>query len=174
MNIEQAEIHIANIINNHKAVVDEGMIEFFKKELSKGTYSNYQNIQALALEYSLRQAGLLTTLPKLPREKYQWRHDWAYTPEILIDLKRRPAQFQNTSLGDPLKSLESYAMKQVTHFVIYTTNKETDLVLGDKLFFRFEDMIDVREAFKLSIIKQNAEGKQYALFPNRYRKFHET
>lgn len=172
MNLEQVEVHIRNIINNHTAIVDEGMLNFFKQEYAKGTYSSYENCQALALEYSLRQVGLLETLPKVPREKYQWRHDWAYTPDVLIDLKRRPAKYTNTTLGDPMKALESYSMKQLTHYVMYTTNKERDLALGDKLMFRFEDMIDVREALNQCIIKEN-NNKQYALFPHRYRVFKE-
>jgi len=63
-------------------------------------------------------------------------------------------------------------MKQLTHYVMYTTNKERDLALGDKLLFRFEDMIDVREALNQCIIKEN-NNKQYALFPHRYRVFKE-
>lgn len=170
MNIEQAEVHIRNIINNHVAIVDEGMLNFFKQESTKGSYSSYENCQALALEYSLRQAGLLTTLPKVPREKYQWRHDWAYTADILIDLKRRPAKYLNTAFGDPMKVIESHSLKQLTHFVIYTTNKERDLKIGDKLVFRFEDMINVHDALDQCIIKQN-EGRHYCLFPNRHRIF---
>ena len=173
MNPEQAEIHIRNIINNHTCVVDEGMLAFFAQEHAKNTYSSYENIQALALEYSLRQAGILETLAKVKGERYQWRHDWAYTPDILIDLKRRPAKYQNTTIGDPMKALHSYSMKQVTHYVIYTTNKERDLCLGDKLTFRFEDMIDVREALSKCIIKEK-DNKSYALFPNRYRVFKDT
>ena len=173
MDIAQAEVHIRNIIDNHIATVDEGMINFFKQEASKGTYSSYRNCQALALEYSLRQAGLLVTLPKVKGERYQWRHDWAYTPEILIDLKRRPSHYPNTSLSDPLKFLESYAMNQLTHFVTYITNKEDNLQIGDKLYFKFEDMIDVREALSISKTMVSKDGGTYMLFPNRYRKFGE-
>ena len=171
MNIDQAEVHIKNIIDNHIAIVDEDMLNFFKQEFAKGTYSSYENCQALALEYSLRKVGLLTTLPKLKRERYQWRHDWAYTLEILIDLKRRPLRFPNTTIGNPTKALSSVSMNQLTHYVIYTTNKENDLFIGDELKFKFEDMISVQDALKQCIMKQGRNGDSYASFPNRYRKF---
>lgn len=161
MNFEDAKVDIANIINNHRVIVDRGMINFFEHEFKKNSYSSYEYIQALALEYSLRQAGLLEV-------KHRWRHDWAYSDEILIDLKRRPMKYQNTSIGDPMKIIASKEQKMLTHFVIYSTNKETDLTIGDELTFKFEDMIDVETALSECIIKTNPKnGTQYALFPPR-------
>lgn len=171
MDADQAEVHIKNIIDNHTYIVDQEMLDWLKEQSKKKQYSNYDNVLALALEYSLRKVGKLSTLPKRENEKYQWRHDWAYSSDILIDLKRRPIAYKNTSLGNLQRAAQSYNMKEVTHYVIYTTNKEKDLQVGDVLTFKFEDMIDVKEAHKLSFKLQNSKGEDFSLFPPRYRFF---
>lgn len=154
---------IGSIINNHTYTVDDEMLKYFDDEFAKGTYSSRENIEGLALEWSLRKVGILTTLPKVKGEEYQWRHDWAFSHNILIDLKRRPAHSQNTCISHWQKAVSSYNIGQLTHYVIYTTNIERNLKLNDVLTFEFEDMMTVKEAYKLSF----APCEEFRLIPKR-------
>ena len=145
---------IKEIINNHTYVVNRRMLDFFQSEYDKGTYSKWENIHALALEWSLRDVGILKTLDKVEGESYQWRHDWAYSedPLILIDLKRRPFKFKNISISKFQDKIDSYQMGQLTHFVSFTTNLEniSERNIGDVLTFNFDTMIGVKEAWTQS------------------------
>jgi hypothetical protein len=142
---------IADIINNHTYVVDEWLIDRLNQEFNKGNYSNRKNVDALALELTAKRIGTMTTLDKLENESYQWRHDWAYSDDILIDLKRRPSKYSNICLTGVLKMVESYNMNQLTHIVAFSQNIENNYEIGQVLKFKFEGMLPLKDAIKTAI-----------------------
>lgn len=141
---------IKEIINSHTYTVDHWLLYRLEEEFNKGTYSKRENVDALALELTLKKEGKIDTLDKLPNESYQWRHDWAYTDEILIDLKRRPNWSSNYSLSGIHKMLDSYNKGQLTHIVGFSQNIETNYKIGDVLNFTFEGILPVKEAIQKS------------------------
>lgn len=141
---------ITEIINTHTYTVDEWLLNTLNAEFRKGSYSNRKNVDALALELTLGKAGKLKTLPKVMGEKYQWRHDWAYSPNVLIDLKRRPKSSNNYSIYNTAKMIESYNMNQLTHIVGFTQNIENDYNIGDVLTFQCEGMLPIEKAIQLA------------------------
>jgi len=152
-------ISITDTINTHAYTVDQWLLDELEKHWSYGSYSKRENVDALALELTLKHQGKITTLPKVESEKYQWRHDWAYTPEILIDLKRKPNKYRNISLpppgkyGNGCKMIESYNMGQLTHIVGFSQNIETDYKIGDVLKFKFLGILPLKEAIHFSTNK---------------------
>ena len=161
MNINVIEYEVQEIINTHTAVVDQELLDELDAEFNKinpqtgkRSYSSREHVDALALEFTLKRAGKIKTLPAVEGEKYAWRHDWAFSEEplVLIDLKRRPQYSPNVSIGNFEQKRKSYDMLQLTHFVGFSTNIEliTEKNLGDVLTFEFDMMIGVKEAFKCS------------------------
>lgn len=159
--MNKIEQHIANIINNHTVHVDSGVIKMIDREWDKGTYSKRENCDALLLELTLKAGGKIRTLDKVGNDGYQWRHDWAEdwtsfspeTPIYLIDLKRRPAWSSRYVLSGVDKMKKSYNMGQLTHIVGYTQNKENDYQLGDWITFKFEGILPIKQAIKMSFEK---------------------
>lgn len=159
--MNKIEQHIAGIINRHTVHVDSRIIKMLDREFAKKTYSNRENVDALLLELTLKSGGKIKTLDKVPGEGYQWRHDWAEdwtshspnTPVYLIDLKRRPAKYQNVVLSGTDKMIKSYNMGQLTHIVAFSQNKETNYQLGDLITFKFEGILPIKEAIKMSVKK---------------------
>jgi len=139
---------IAEIINNHTYVVDEWLLNRLDEEAKKPAYKNPKNVDALALEITAKHIGLMKTLDKVENEAYQWRHDWAFTDEVLIDLKRKPSQYSNVSLTGILKMVDSYNRNQLTHIVAFSQNIEHDYKIGQELTFKFEGMLPLKEAIK--------------------------
>ena len=139
---------IADTINNHTYVVDEWLLNALDEEAKKPAYSSRKNVDALALEMTAKHVGSMQTLDKLDNEGYQWRHDWAFTDEVLIDLKRKPNKYSNVSLTGILKMVESYDCNQLTHIVAFSQNIEEDYKIGQKLTFKFEGMLPLKDAIK--------------------------
>ena len=159
--MNKIEQHIAGIINRHTVHVDSRIIKMLDREFDKKTYSNRENVDALLLELTLKSGSKIKTLDKVPGEEYQWRHDWAEdwtafspeTPIYLIDLKRRPAKYPNIVLSGTDKMIKSYNMGQLTHIVAFSQSKETNYQLGDWITFKFEGILPVKEAIKMSTQK---------------------
>jgi len=141
---------VKNTINDHTYIVDQWLLDALDDEYKKGTYSSRKNVDALALEITLRYKGKLETLEKLPNEKYQWRHDWAVADDFLIDLKRRPQWSNNYCISSSGKLQESYKMGQLTHVVGFTQNIENDYKLGDKLTFKCEGILPVDDVIRIA------------------------
>lgn len=141
---------IADTINNHTYVVDEWLLNALDEEAKKPAYSSRKNVNALALEFTAKHVGSMQTLDKLDNEGYQWRHDWAFTDEVLIDLKRKPNKYSNVSLTGILKMVESYNCNQLTHIVAFSQNIEEDYEIGQKLTFKFEGMLPLKDAIRTS------------------------
>lgn len=146
---------IKYIINTHTYEVDEWLLNKFE------WYRNNTNIKrtdALALELTLAHTGKIAQLPKLQNETYQWRHDWAFSNDVLIDLKRRPQKdkhgnvCKNISFSPKLMT-KSYNMvpRQLTHVVAYSQNIETNYKIGDKLKFVFEGIEKYDVVYKNSL-----------------------
>ena len=142
---------IADTINNHTYTVDEWLLNALDEEAKKPAYSSRENVDALALEMTAKHVGSMQTLPKLDNEGYQWRHDWAYTDEVLIDLKRKPNKYSNISLTGIFKMVESYNFNQLTHIAAFSQNIESDYKIGDKLTFKFEGMLPLKDAIKTAV-----------------------
>ena len=142
---------IANIINNHSYIVDEWLIDRLDQEFNKGSYSNRLNIDALALEITAKRVGLMQTLDEVDGEAYQWRHDWAFSKDVLIDLKRKPDKYDNICLTGIFKMVDSYHKNQLTHIVAFSQNIETNYKIGQKLTFKFEGMLPLKEAIKTAV-----------------------
>jgi hypothetical protein len=141
---------IQHIIDNHKYIIDQELLDFLQSDqIIQGGDSNKN---ALLLEWTMKQKHLINTLPKLPEEKYQWRHDWALSkdPLILIDLKRKPNKYSNISISNPELLIESHQKQQLTHIVAYSQSIENvnKFNLGQTLEFKFVKMIDVLKAVK--------------------------
>jgi hypothetical protein len=138
ISIEEQYKAIDEIINNHTCVVTKDMLDFFNKKYNNGNsnYSTLLNTQAEALEWSLEQVGLLKRLPPVPGEKYAFRHDWAYSLQLLIDLKRRQKKYKNITISNFTQKEQSFKMGQLTHFKAYTQNIDDRLLtIGDRLSF---------------------------------------
>jgi len=150
---------IKEIINTHTYTVDRWLLDELDREDAEGTYSSRKNVDALALEKTLKKCGKLKTLEKVPTEQYQWRHDWAYTDHILIDLKRRPKQYNNYSISNIHKMKESKELNQLTHLVGYSQNIENDYKIGDVLTFKFEGILEIEEA--ISKVRTNDKGYMF-------------
>ena len=167
MQMHRRESYIANIIDNHEYVVDSWLFDALEAEFAKGTYSSRENCDALALELTLKRNGKIRTLPAVDGESYQWRHDWAEdwgrfsseTPMYLIDLKRRPAKYNNYVLSGIDKMIKSYNMNQLTHIVGFVQNIEHDYKLGDVLKFKYEGLLPIKQAVKQS----NRKTSSYSL-----------
>jgi len=142
---------IANIINNHTYIVDQWLIDRLDQEFNKGSYSDRLNVDALALEITAKRVGLMQTLAKVDGEEYQWRHDWAFSKDVLIDLKRKPNKYDNICLTKIFKMIESYHKNQLTHTVAFSQNIETNYKIGQKLTFKFEGMLPLKEAIKTAV-----------------------
>jgi hypothetical protein len=147
---------IAEIINNHTYVVDEWLLNRLDEEFAKGSYSNRENINALALELTAKREGKIktgdiATNPKTgKKETYQWRHDWKYDENIFIDLKRKPMARSNICLTGVSKMIESYNMKELTHIVAFSQNIENNYKIGQKLYFKFEGILPLKQAINES------------------------
>lgn len=141
---------VTEIINNHTYKVDTWLLDALNREFKKGSYSSRKNVDALALELTLAKAGKLKTLSKVKGESYQWRHDWAYSPTVLIDLKRRPQFSNNYSISNTHKMLESRKMNQLTHIVGFVQNIEHNYKIGDVLTFQCEGMLPIEKAIELA------------------------
>jgi hypothetical protein len=138
INIEEQYKAIDEIINNHTCVVTQDMLDFFNKKYNDGksNYSSLLNTQAEALEWSLEQVGLAKRLPPVPGEKYAFRHDWAYSLQLIIDLKRRQKKYKNITISNFKQKEHSFEIGQLTHFKAYTQNIDDRLLtIGDKLTF---------------------------------------
>ena len=66
---------VAEKINNHRYTVDQKLIDRLDEEFQKPAYRYRANVDALAMEITMRWAGKLKTKDKVPGEQYQWRHD---------------------------------------------------------------------------------------------------
>lgn len=163
-------ISIADTINNHEYVVDQWLIDALKAEWNKGTYSSEENVDALALEFTLKREGKIVTLDKLPNEKYQWRHDWAYTQYCLIDLKRRPSWSNNLCLSGTEKMKDSFNKNQLTHIVGFSQNIENNYKIGDILKFTYEGILPLRDAINNS----QRTKKDYRLLSKNSLHLHEN
>lgn len=147
---------IAEIINNHTYVVDEWLLNRLDEEAKKPAYKNPKNVDALALEFTAQRVGkmevgeIVTNPETGEEENYQWRHDWAFTNEVLIDLKRKPSKYFNISLTGISKMVSSYNLNQLTHIVAFSQNIEHDYKIGQELTFKFEGMLPLKEAVKAS------------------------
>lgn len=130
---------LIDTINNHTYVVDQWLLDALKDEYNKGSYSDYKNVEALALEFTLYK----TNKCKRP---HIWRYDIPLEHEIYIDLKRRPRWSNNVSLSDKGNLEESIKMGLLTHFISYTQNIETDYQIGQTLKFKVDGFIDAAEA----------------------------
>lgn len=146
---EDKILEIAEIINNFKPVVDQELIDMLDEEAEKGSYSSRENVDALALEKSAIRYGLMQTGPKLPGERYQWRHDWKFG-DMCIDLKRKPRKYPNVILSHPERMIESHRMNQLTHIVAYSQNIEHNYKVGDVLKFKFLGILSLHAAFSRS------------------------
>jgi hypothetical protein len=138
IDLEEQYKAIDEIINNHTCVVTQDMLDFFNKKFNNGNsaYSSLLNTQAEALEWSLEQVGLAKRLPPVEGEKYAFRHDWAYSLQLLIDLKRRQKKYKNITISNLIQKEQSFKMGQLTHFKAYTQNIDDRLLtIGDKLSF---------------------------------------
>lgn len=139
---------IKKIIDTHEYVIDHWLINRIDNEFKKGSYSSRENCNALALEITLKEAGILKTLDKVEGESYQWRHDWAYDENHLIDLKCRPVWSNNYSVS---VNKESVKLGQVTHIVGFKQNIVlNDYVphVGKTLKFTCEGIIPVEDVEK--------------------------
>ena len=151
---------IADTINNHTYTVDEWLLNALDEEAKKPAYSSRKNVDALALEFTAIRVGKMkvdkiAVNPETGEEEgYQWRHDWKYDKNTFIDLKRKPNKYSNLSLTKIFKMVESYDRKQLTHIVGFSQNIEHDYKIGDKLTFKFEGMLPLKDA-----IKRSARGK---------------
>lgn len=147
---------IAKIINNHTYVVDEWLLNRLDEEAKKPAYKVRKNVDALALELTAQRVGkmevgeIVTNPETGEKEKYQWRHDWKYDKNIFIDLKRKPMARSNICLTGVIKMIESYNMKQLTHIVAFSQNIENNYKIGQKLYFKFEGMLPLKQAIKES------------------------
>ena len=153
---------IAEIINTHTYTVDSWLLDALEIEYEKGTYSTRKNIDALALEMTLKKVGKIKTLDKLPNERYQWRHDWAFNQDFLIDLKRRPKWSDKYCISGFKNLSESASLNQLTHIVGFTQNIENDYKVGDELTFEFQGAIPIS---KLLTIKYSG---QYAMLSQKH------
>ena len=146
---------IKHIIDTHTYVVDRWLLNELDEEAKKPAYSNRANVDALAFEKTAERVGKLKKAPKVNGERYQWRHDWMYDENTFIDLKRKPNNRFNVCLSNIDKMIKSYEMNQLTHIVAYSQNIEHDYKEGQKLYFKFEGMLPLREAIKRSTIKES-------------------
>ncbi len=55
-------------INTHRYIVDEWLLNELEQEYKKGSFSNRNNVEALALEFTLYKAGGF-------KRPATWRHD---------------------------------------------------------------------------------------------------
>lgn len=146
---------IKHIIDTHTYVVDRWLLNKLDEEAKKPAYSNRANVDALAFEKTAERVGKLKKAPKVNGERYQWRHDWMYDENTFIDLKRKPNNRFNVCLSNIDKMIKSYEMNQLTHIVAYSQNIEHNYKEGQKLYFKFEGMLPLREAIKRSTIKES-------------------
>lgn len=136
-------------INNHTYIVDQWLLDALEEEYQKGSYSNRNNVEALALEFTLYKAGGF----KRPKT---WRHDLQLSDSVFVDLKRRPKWSDNISLSTKGRLEESYEMGQLTHIVGYTQNIESDYKIGDILKFNVDGFLPVMEALNESQTKMRS------------------
>jgi len=136
-------------INNHRYIVDEWLLNALEQEYRKGSYSNRNNVEALALEFTLYKAGGFS-------RPSTWRHDLQLSESLFIDLKRRPKWSDNISLSNKGRLEESHRMGQLTHIVSYTQNIETNYKLGDVLTFKADGYLPIMEALSVSQTKMRS------------------
>lgn len=136
-------------INNHRYIVDEWLLNALEEEYRKGSYSNRNNVEALALEFTLYKAGGF-------KRPATWRYDLQLSESLFIDLKRRPKWSNNISLSNKGRLEESYNMGQLTHIVSFTQNIETDYKLGDVLTFKADGYLPIMEALRVSQTKMRS------------------
>lgn len=157
---------VAEKINNHRYTVDQKLIDRLDEEFQKPAYRYRANVDALAMEITMRWAGKLKTKDKLPDEQYQWRHDdWIVHAhrDYLIDYKRKPFDSNNCSISNKEQMVESYNMGELTHLVAFSTNFDriTEEIIGKELRFRFLKMKPIKEAWKESFKPE----PEYRLWP---------
>ena len=162
---KQQIAEIANTINNHSYIIDDWLVSTLDEEFKNSNYSERKNVDALALEKYLLVQGKINVLPKIETEKFQWRHDWALTPDVLIDLKRKPGYSKNISLSGIEKMRASAEMQppQLTHIVAYTQNIEHNYKIGQVLTFKFEGILPVKEVFSSPALQK--KSPKFFLFP---------
>ena len=146
---------IRRIIDTHTYVVDRWLLDKLDEEAKKPAYSSRANVDALAFEFTAERAGKIKKGPIVDGEKYQWRHDWMYDENTFIDLKRKPNNRPNVCLSNIDKMIKSYEMNQLTHIVAFSQNIEHDYKEGQKLYFKFEGVLPLREAIKRSAIRES-------------------
>ena len=132
-----------NQINNHRYVVDEWLLNALEGEYQKGSYSNRDNVEALALELTLyKECGF--------SRPSTWRYDVKLSESLFIDLKRRPKWSNNISLSGKGHLEESHRLGQLTHIVSYTQNIESNYKIGDLLTFDADGYLPVMEALNFA------------------------
>ena len=152
----ELEQHIKDKINNHTYVVDQKLIDHLDAEFNKGTYSNRTNVDAIAMEETMKWKGIAKQDKPVPGEAYSWRHDdmiEEFSPNIYyIDYKRKPHHSKNVSLTNQKQMCESYDMDQLTHIVAFKTNIDeiTPDKIGKTLTFKFLGIWTVKEAWNES------------------------
>ena len=152
----ELEQHIKDKINNHTYVVDQKLIDHLDAEFDKGTYSNRTNVDAIAMEETMKWKGIAKQDKPMPGEAYAWRHDdmiEKFLPHIYyIDYKRKPHYSNSVSLTKKNQMIESYNMNQLTHIVAFKTNIDeiTPDKIGKTLRFKFLGIWTVKEAWNQS------------------------
>ncbi len=130
-------------INNHRYIVDEWLLNALEQEYQKGSYSNRDNVEALALEFTLYRAGGFS-------RPSTWRYDVRLSESLFIDLKRRPKWSNNISLSGKGHLEESHRLGQLTHIVSYTQNIESNYKVGDLLTFDADGYLPVMDALNVA------------------------
>ena len=70
VDINEFFLNLSKLINNHTYVVDSWLLNELKKEYDRGSYSEYKNVEALALEKSL-----LKKYKNIIEKPTSYRHD---------------------------------------------------------------------------------------------------
>ncbi len=152
----ELEQHIKDKINNHTYVVDQKLIDHLSAEYKKGTYSKRENVDAIAMEETMKWKGIAKQDKPVPGEAYAWRHDdmiEVFSPNIYyIDYKRKGHQYKNISLTKKHQMIESYNINQLTHIVAYKTNIDiiTPNEIGKTLTFKYLGIWTVKQAWNES------------------------
>ena len=151
VDINEFFLNLSKLINNHTCVVDSWLLNELKREYNQGSYSKYENVEALALEKSL-----LKEHKNIIEKPTSYRHDLPFKNiNVYIDLKRRPKIHSNISLSKVKDKEYSIQIGQLTHFVSYTQNKEHNYKIGDILTFKMDWYINASKGLELAQSRNN-------------------
>lgn len=143
------EDELKDIINSCQYIVDAKLLNYFDSKWATGNYSSRLNVEAEAMEFILKDSGVLSVGDIVEGERYQWRHDAIYK-SMIIDFKRRP-KWSNKISFKHKQAKKSYELGELTHIVSYTSNIEQKLNIGDNLTFSYDRSFTIPDALKMAV-----------------------